>query len=190
MGTIGPNTALIVVDVQQGFDEEYWGVRNNPQAEENIARLLSAWRRTCRPIFHIKHDSRNPKSPLHPRSLGNEIKSAVQPQGDEPLLSKSVNSAFIGTGLAERLHSAGVQSVVITGLTTNHCCETTARMAGNLGFETYFVWDATATFDRTGPDGRWYSADDLQSVTLANLNGEFATIITTDAVLEEVGARL
>lgn len=188
MTTLDSNAALIVIDVQDGFDQPVWGERNNPAAEKNIARLLDAWRRTGRPIVHIKHDSRDPNSPLHPGSPGNAIKEMVRPLGDEPLLRKSVNSAFIGTDLEQRLHEAGVKTVVLTGMTTNHCVETTARMAANLDFQTYFVYDATATFDRTGPDGRRYSADEVGAMTLVNLQGEFATIITTDAVLEAVAA--
>lgn len=185
MTTLDSNAALIVIDVQQGFDEPVWGQRNNPAAETNIGRLLDSWRRTGRPIVHIKHDSRNPDSPLHPSSPGNAIKEAVCPLDNEPVIRKSVNSAFIGTDLEQRLHEAGVKTVVLTGMTTNHCVETTARMAGNLGFETYFVYDATATFDRAGPDGRRYSADEVGAMTLVNLQGEFATIVTTDALLEQ-----
>lgn len=188
MGTIGLDAALIIIDVQVGFDGPEWGQRNNPEAEANIARLLDAWRRTGRLIFHVKHDSLNADSSLRPDSSGNQIKAVVWPREDEPLVRKSVNSAFIGTDLEVRLRDAGVHAVVLTGLTTNHCVETTARMAGNLGFDTYFVWDATATFDRTGPDGRWHSADDILSVTLANLHDEFATIVATDTVLEQVTA--
>lgn len=187
MDSIGSLAALIVIDVQEGFDEPEWGRRNNPDAEANIVRLLEAWRRTGRPIFHVKHDSANHDSTLHPSAPGNRIKSMVSPRGNEPLIRESVNSAFIGTNLEERLRAGGIHTVVLTGLVTNHCVETTARMAGNLGFETYFVWDATATFARTGPDGRRHSADDIQSMTLANLEGEFATTVTTNAVLEQIG---
>ena len=189
MTILNSTAALIIVDVQEGFDDPVWGERNNPQAETNIERLLDVWRRTGRPIFHVKHDSPNPHSPLHPSSPGNAIKALVRPLDDEPLLRKSVNSAFIGTDLEQRLHDVGVKTVILTGMTTNHCVETTARMAANLGFETYFVYDATATFDRTGPDGRRYSADEVGAMTLVNLQGEFATIVTTDSILEHVSAR-
>ncbi len=58
--------ALLVVDVQKGFDDPFWGPRNNPQAEGNIARIIAAWRSAQRPVFHIVHDSTSPTSPLHP----------------------------------------------------------------------------------------------------------------------------
>jgi nicotinamidase-related amidase len=187
MESIGPRAALIIIDVQEGLDDPVWGQRNNPDAEENMARLLAAWRRTGRPLFHIQHDSRNPHSPLRPGLPGNEIKALVRPREGEPLIRKSVNSAFIGTDLEKRLHDLDISTVVVVGLTTSHCVETTARVAGNLGFETYFVSDATATFGLTGPDGRRHTPDDVHSMTLANIDGEFATVITTDAVLEQAG---
>jgi nicotinamidase-related amidase len=183
LNTFPDNAALILIDVQQGFDDASWGRRNNPNAEKHMAALLHAWRRTRRPIFHIQHLSQNPHSPLAPGATGNAIKEIVLPQHDEPVIQKKVNSAFIGTDLEARLRQADITTMVIVGLTTNHCVETTTRMAGNLGFDTYLVSDATATFDRQGPDGAWHSAEEIQAITLTNLHQEFATIITTDKVL-------
>lgn len=185
MPQLTQNTALIIVDVQKGLDEReyYGGNRNNPDAESNMAQLLKFWRETKRPIFHIKHNSTNPKSPLRPNQIGNEIKSEVLPQGDEPLIEKSVNSAFIGTDLEQRLHEAKIEQVVIVGLTTNHCVSTTVRMAGNLGFETYLVADATAAFDRVGHDGTVYPAQLIHDTTLASIHGEFAQVINTRDLL-------
>ncbi len=102
------------------------------------------------------------------------------------MLQKQVNSSFIGTDLEERLRRAGISTLVIAGLTTNHCVETTTRMAGNLGFETYLVSDATATFDRRGPDGVLHTAEEIQAMTLTNLHEEFATIVMTEDVLRGV----
>ena len=177
------NTALIIVDVQKGFDHPARGRRNNPNAEANIVRLLSAWRATGRPIFHIQHLSLDPEGLLAIGTEGAELKAEVMPVEGETLLQKHVNSAFIGTGLEGKLRARGISSVVITGLTTNHCVETTTRMAGNLGFDTYLVSDATATFDRRGPDGVLHAAEDIQAMTISNLHEEFATIVTTDGVL-------
>jgi len=178
--------ALLIIDVQEAFDEPRWGRRNNPEAEANVARLLRAWREARRPIFHVRHLNLTPGSSFHPDAPGSSIKALTRPLEGEPLIEKTVNSAFIGTDLEERLRRDGVTAVVITGLTTNHCVETTARMAGNLGFDTYFVSDATATFDRVGPDSVRHAAEDIQAMTLSNLNGEFATIVTTDEALRLV----
>ncbi len=180
------NAALLLIDVQKGFDDPVWGRRNNPDAETNMATLLQTWRQTGRPILYIQHCSRNPHSVLHASSPGNEIKDLVRPQGEEPVLQKQVNSAFIGTDLEARLRRAGITTLVITGLTTNHCVETTTRMAGNLEFDAYFVSDATATFDRTGPDGVLHTAEEIQAITLTNLHQEFATIVTTSDVLRHL----
>ncbi len=189
MGTssLAQDAALIIIDVQEAFDEPRWGRRNNPDAEANITRLLGAWREAGRPVFHVRHLNLTPGSSFHPDAPGSRIKTCVRPRDGEPVIEKTVNSAFIGTDLEESLRRGGVTSVVITGLTTNHCVETTARMAGNLGFETYFVSDATATFDRVGPDGVRHAAEDIQAMTLSNLNGEFATIVTTDEMLRRAG---
>ncbi|MEO8971364.1 MAG: cysteine hydrolase family protein [Ktedonobacteraceae bacterium] len=180
------NAALLLIDVQKGFDDPVWGRRNNSSAETNMATLLQAWRQTGRPVFHIQHSSLNPHSPLHADSPGHMIKDLVHPQGKEPVFQKQVNSAFIGTDLEARLRTDGITTLIITGLTTNHCVETTTRMAGNLGFDTYLVSDATATFDRPGPDGVLHTAEEIQAMTLVNLHQEFATIVTTDDVLRNL----
>lgn len=188
MPAIPTDAALIIIDVQKGLDEPYWGQRNNPQAEENMARLLAAWRRGGRPIYHIQHMSQNPRSALRPGYAGNEIKDAVRPAAGEPLLQKRVNSAFIGTDLEARLRAAHQDSVILVGLTTDHCVSTTARMAANLGFQTWVVSDATATFERTGPTGRHFSAEEMHESALTSLHGEFAAVVDTAAVLEAVAA--
>jgi nicotinamidase-related amidase len=181
------NAALILIDVQHGANDPGQGRRNNPQAEENMGRLLAAWRETGRPVIHVKHNSRSATSPFHASQPGNAIIEFAQPLPGEPLIEKDVNSAFIGTGLEARLRAAGITTLAIVGFVTNHCVETTARMAGNLDFETYVVSDATATHDRTGPDGRHYDADLIHAVSLASLHGEFATVVATDDILAALG---
>lgn len=177
-------SALILVDVQQGFDDPSWGPRNNPEAESKIAELLSAWREAGRPVIHIVHDSLLPASPLHPHMSGNALKPEAQPYAGEPTYRKSVNSAFIGTTLEVDLRSAEIGTLVVVGLTTNHCVSTTTRMAGNSGFTTYVVSDATATFDRAGLDRRNRRAADVHAAALSDLDGEFATVIDTATVLK------
>jgi len=178
--------ALIVVDVQQGFDDPAWGPRNNPACEANIARLLEAWRARGLPVVLVRHDSVVPGSPLRPGQPGNAFKAGVDGPHDV-LVSKSVNSAFYGTpDLDAWLRARDIDALVICGITTNPCCETTARMAGNLGYEVSFALDATHTFDRRGPDGQVVVADDLARATAANLHGEFATVVSTRDLLDRL----
>jgi nicotinamidase-related amidase len=173
--------ALILIDIQKGFDDlAYWGgERNNPDAEKNARILLDIWRDNHLPIFHIQHCSSNPNSLLNELKEGNEFKEIVKPINGEPVIKKNVNSAFIGTNLETQLKENNIHTVVIVGLTTDHCVSTTTRMAGNLGFKTFIVSDATATFNKKGIDGQHYSAALIHETALASLNGEFATVTTT-----------
>lgn len=179
-------TALLVIDVQKGFDDPSWGKRNNPNAEANIALLLSEWRKHELPIIHIQHCSVEPNSPLRPELSGNEFKEEAQPLPEEKQFSKSVNSAFIGTELEKYLQEHNISSLVIVGLTTDHCVSTSTRMAANLGFNVTLISDATATFDREGYDGTLYSADDIHKINLVSLNGEFCIVRSTAEVLKEI----
>lgn len=178
--------ALLVVDVQRGLDDtDYWGGRNNPACESNIAALLEAWRDAGRPVVFVRHDSVEPESPLAPGKPGNAFKDVVEGEPDL-LVTKHVNSAFYGTpDLHAWLQGEGIEEVVICGITTNQCCETTARMAGNLGYRTLFALDATHAFDRPDLAGGVIPADEIARVTAANLEGEFATVVSTEALLSE-----
>jgi len=182
------NPALILIDIQKGFDEEeYWGGnRNNKGAEKKSAIILNKWRELNLPVFHIVHSSQNPISKLHESHPGFEIKEEVKPINGEPVIKKNVNSAFIGTDLKERLDNQGITKLVIVGLTTNHCVSTTTRMAGNFGFDTFLISDATATFDRVGVNGELFDAEIIHQTTLASLNNEFAQVINTQTLLELV----
>ena len=180
-------TALLVIDVQCAFDE--WEAagkrRNNPGAVARIAELLAAFRDQDTPIFHVRHEGQGSSSSFLPGGTGYAVKDAAREMDGEPVIVKRVNSAFIGTDLEDRLRVAGIQSLVICGATTNHCVETTTRMAGNLGFNACLVRDATWTFDRVGPDGDEHTAEDVHAMTLANLGGEFARIMYgTDVITE------
>lgn len=171
--------ALIIVDVQKAFEDEKWGKRNNPEAEENIAELLGLWRENGWKVIFIQHMNENPQSVFHPDGEGIKIKEIVEPLVNEVVLTKTVNSAFIGTDLEDILRTNEINTVVITGLTTPHCVSTTTRMSGNLGFKTYLVSDAIAAFELYDHKGRHYSAEEVHDVSLATLHEEFATIIST-----------
>ena len=181
-------SALLLVDIQKGFDNvDYWGgQRNNRFAEGNAGRILGLAREVGLPVFHIQHCSTLLISPLHELKYGNTFKDEVMPLDHEVIIKKNVNSAFIGTDLKEQLDHLGITKLVIVGLTTDHCVSTTTRMAGNLGFDTFLVADATATFNKKGLHGENYSAELIHYTALASLNEEFATIVTTAFVKQSL----
>ncbi len=186
MGILHQNlnkTALLVIDVQKGFDALSWGKRNNLDAEKNIQQLLQFWRSQSRPVIHVQHSSKNPQSTLYPQNPGWQFKNEAMPISIEPIFHKDVNSAFIGTNLEKYLIEQSIKSLAIVGLTTDHCVSTTTRMASNLGFEVFLVADATATFDKMGFDGEVYTAEIIHSVNLASLHGEFCRVIKTKDLL-------
>ncbi|MGH3382825.1 MAG: cysteine hydrolase family protein [Actinoallomurus sp.] len=183
---IDDNAALIVVDVQKGFDDaRFWGRRGTPEAEANIATLIREWRAEERPVVVVRHDSLQPKSPLVAGGPGNDLKdlvpAALGPHEPGLLITKSVNSAFYGTpDLDAWLRSRRIGQIVIAGIQTNMCAETTARMAGNLGYDVLFAIDATYTFDAVGPDGELVTAEALSRATAASLHhGGFARVVRT-----------
>lgn len=177
--------ALIVIDVQNGFEFPLFGNRNNPQCEDNIRALLSTWRDRNMPVVLVRHDSKYPGSPLEPGQPGNELKPGID--GEHSLfVTKSTNSAFYGSpNLEEWLRANHIDAVTICGITTDHCCSTTARMADNLGFAVDFVLDATHTHDRTLSDGTVVPADEVARINAASLDGEFARVRTTSEVLAD-----
>ncbi|GAA3015479.1 cysteine hydrolase family protein [Streptomyces fulvorobeus] len=192
---ISENAALVVVDVQQGFEEEaYWGPRNNPGADRNIAALIDAWQSSGRPVVFVRHDSAEPGSPLRAGYPGNGFKSYVEERrgkgtGPELSVAKSVNSAFYGApDLDSWLREGGVRQIVVAGIQTNMCAETTARMGGNLGYEVFFALDATYTFDTEGPWGWTLGADELARATAVSLHGGgFARVVRSAELVAAVG---
>lgn len=176
-----PLPTLLVIDVQHAFEDASWGERNNPNLEIEICELLAAWRDLDAPVIHIRHESTSPTGLFRRGTPAFDFKPEAQPLPSETVLDKQVNSAFIGTDLEDRLGNFEAEQVVVVGLTTDHCCSTTARMAGNLGFETWFVADATATYAR----GR-FDAETMHQTALASLDGEFAQVLTTTEVIQRL----
>jgi nicotinamidase-related amidase len=180
---LSDSAALLVIDVQKAIDHPSWGQRNNPDAEKNIAALLAAWRATGRPIYHIRHDSTEPASHYRPGQPLHDFKPEARPMEGEVTIAKRTNSAFIGTDLESKLRDAGHTTLVITGVITNNSVESTVRMAGNLGFETFLVDDAVFTFGRKDWNGVFRTASEVHAMSLANLDQEYCFVLRTADVL-------
>ncbi|MEQ9241755.1 cysteine hydrolase family protein [Roseovarius indicus] len=184
----GPETALLLIDVQKGVNVlEHWGGptgrRNNPGAEAEMARLLAAWRDAGLPVIYTQHDSREAASPLKLSLPTGAMIEGFEPAAGEIVIRKDVNSAFIGTDIELRMRQHGITRLVIVGFFTNFCVETSTRMAGNMGYDTYLVPDACATTNRVGPDGTDHDPETVHALSVASLHGEFCTAISTDQAL-------
>jgi len=175
---------LILIGWQQGFRElEYWGQRNNPDAEKNAERLLAHWRSQAWPVIHVAHSSTEENSILRPGHPGHEFEDFAEPLNREPIYLTSVGSAFTGTSLAHDLRSRGWQALVFCGVTTDQSVSNSVRMAANLGFAATLAADACFTFERMETDGRLVDAQTVHDITLASLNGELARIATTAGLI-------
>lgn len=182
-------TALIVVDMQRGMSAPEAGSRNNPDAEKAIGSLLAAWRTRNAPVVHVRHISRTPGSPFWPGQPGVEFQADLAPRDSEHVVEKNVPDAFINTGMERWLRVRGIESVAIVGVSTNNSVEATARSAGNLGFRTLVAADATFAFAKRDYDGRQRSAAEVHAMALANLEGEYAKIVTTAELIELLEAQ-
>lgn len=177
------SAALIIIDQQKGILHPRLGRRNNPHAEENMLELLALWRRTGRPVIHVQHLSREPDSVFWPEQSGVEFQPRFTPQDGEWLIQKAVPDAFCATRLEGRLREAGIGQVVIVGVATNNSVESTARTAGNLGFDAWVAEDACFTFDKADYFGTPRTAEEVHAMSLGNLHGEYATVVDCARIL-------
>lgn len=178
------NTALLLIGTQVGFLSSQWGARNNPDAETKMAGMLKAWRARKGFTIFCQHLSKEQSSPLRLGTSGGEFIKELSPRKTELVVTKHHNSAFVGTELAKELGSKNISNVILAGFSTCHCIDATARSASDNGFNVFVLSDATATFDRVGPDGKTYSAATLHAATLAALHQEYATVIESGAMLQ------
>lgn len=174
---------LLLIDLQKAIDHPDWGERNNPQADENLIRLLGLWRSSGWPVWHVRHDSKDPRSPYRPGQAGHDFRQDTAPLPTEKVIAKQTNSAFVGTTLDADLRKHGHGRLIVAGVITNNSVEATVRMAGNLGYETYLVEDACFTFARADHRGVHRTADDVHAMSLANMDGEYCRVITTAELL-------
>ena len=191
MEFISKNPALIIIDVQKAFlEKDYPGIkRNNINAELVCGNILNKWRENDLNVIHVRHSSSNPESKLHKSKPGFEFNDYVKPKNNEIVLTKNVNSAFIGTGLDEILKNLNINTLVIVGMTTNHCISSSVRMAGNLGYETFLISDSTACYNTKGLDGKEIDCQVIFEASIASLSGEFAEIISSVELFELLNDR-
>ena len=187
-GFIKKNPALLLVDIQKAFlEKDYPGlIRNNENAEFICGKILKKWRTLDLPIIHVRHSSTNPESKLHKSRPGFEFNDYVTPLETEMVLTKEVNSAFIGTNLENILIKSHIDTLVIVGITTNHCISTTVRMSGNLGFDTYLISDSTACYNTKGMNGEIIPCNTIYNSALASLQEEFATVIDSKELFDNL----
>ncbi|MDJ1473231.1 cysteine hydrolase family protein [Xanthocytophaga flava] len=179
---------LLIIDAQKGIDEAtHWGGnRNNPEAERRILQLLEHWRKQKWPVCHVYHDSAHPQSPFYPGKVGNEHKPGFEPLSHEVVLRKSTTNAFINTNLELYLSRNQFSTLVVTGFVTNNSVEATVRMAGDSGYAVWVISDGVATFNKKGLDGQVYDSELVHTISLANMQGEYATIISTEELLSKL----
>lgn len=170
---------LLPIDMQRAFDAPPWPRRWNDRVDANGLALLAAWRASGRPIIHVRHDSVEPKSSLAPGAPGNSFRAGFEPLEGEPLVTKSVNSAFIGTDLDLRLKRLGAKHVVAFGISTDMCVSTTVRTGANMGWDMILVPDACDCFDLPDGNGGTLAAEEVQRAHVATLAFEFCRTLST-----------
>ncbi len=179
-------TALIPVDMQQAFDRAPWPRRWNDNVDANGLAILAAWRNAGRPIFHVRHDSVEIGSTLSPGEAGNAFRPGFEPRPGEPLVTKSVNAAFIGTDLDLRLRRAGIDTIAVFGISTDMCVSTTVRVGSNMGHKVILVEDACDCFELADKDGTSIAAIDIHRAHVATLRAEFAEVLTVKEVIDRI----
>lgn len=182
--TLPDNAVLLPIDMQQAFDSAPWPRRWNTEVDRNGLALLAAWRSAGRPVIHVRHDSVMAGSTLGAGSPGNAFRPGFEPLAGEPLVTKSVNAAFIGTDLDLRLRRLGVDTVIAFGISTDMCVSTSVRVGANFGYRMILVEDACDCFDQPDGDGATIAAREIHRSHVATLRAEFAEVMTTAAFIE------
>lgn len=177
---LSENSVLIIINAQKGLLDATQEGRNNSEAEKNICKTLEIWRAQKRNIIHVKHVSENPSSTFFRNSSGCEILEPMSPKPNEDVIEKTKSSAFANTNLEILLNQKNASDIYLTGFTANECIDASAREAAALGFSTFVVGDATASFDIRDVNGKLMKADRIHRLTLANINALYAKVLNTN----------
>ncbi len=199
------NRALVVIDVQESFRQRpIWEVTSNPAIVDKVNQLVDHTRAAGDLVVWVLHAEPGSGTVFDPASGLVRLMDGLQARDGEPVITKTAHNAFTTTNLQQVLTTRGIRELLIAGIRTEQCCETTARLASDLGFDVTFVTDATATTPlehRAAPAGRsvadivadprTLSTDDIIARTEYVLAGRFATIAVVDEVTsaEAVGTR-
>ncbi len=192
-------TALVVIDVQESFRQRpLWSTASNPQIVDDVNRLVEAARRRGEEVIWVLHSEPGSGTTFDPVSGHVRVMDGLSPLPGEPILTKTAHNAFTTTNLQQRLVTAGVDHLVVCGIRTEQCVETTARLASDLGYTVTFVTEATVTFpaphwdapenltvEQLLADPRTLGVEEILRRTEYALAGRFATIATVDEVASE-----
>ncbi|HKT47679.1 MAG TPA: isochorismatase family protein [Candidatus Acidoferrales bacterium] len=182
-------SALLVIDAQESFKTgERWARRDNKEFEKNVARLVELYREHGLPVIYFLHSDEDPG--FRRSDPEYRLMDFLSPRESEPVLHKDTRNVFTSTGLPALLLEKGVRRVVITGIQMEQCCETSARVAADLGYAVDFVTEATMTFPIPNHDrpGEELGVEAIRERTEYALRGRFATIGTVKAIAEELEA--
>jgi nicotinamidase-related amidase len=180
--------ALLVIDAQDSFKAgPRWAERSTPDFERKVSRLIEAFRAAGRPVIYVMHSDKDEhfsvSSPYY------KLMDFLAPRAGEPLIHKTTRNCFTSTNLLPTLMERGVRRVVITGIQTEQCCETTARVGADLGFDVDFVTEATMTFPihrNADGSGGTLSTDEIIERTEFALRRRFARIASVDEIVSEL----
>lgn len=180
-------SALLLIDIQNDyFPGGSMEVVGANAAATQAAKLLATYRQHAYPVIHIQHIATRPGATFFlPDTVGAEIHDSVAPNSNETLFQKHFPNSFRETSLLEHLRSNGISQLVIAGMMTHMCVDTTTRAAADLGFECFLAHDACATRDLLF-NGTRVSAEDVQIAYLAALNGLFAEVLSTHELCENL----
>jgi nicotinamidase-related amidase len=180
-------SALLVIDVQESFRQKPdWAEISASDIADRVARLVEHARSRGDHVVWVLHAEPGYGTVFDPARGFVTLLPGLAPRDGEPVLTKTSHNAFTTTNLGQWLTTHGVDEVVVTGIRTEQCCETTARLASDLGYRVRFVLDATATHPLDRHDGRGrLGASEVQERTAAALQGRFAEVVDLQQVLAE-----
>ncbi|MCU1347965.1 MAG: AraC family transcriptional regulator [Acidobacteria bacterium] len=183
-------SALLVIDAQDSFKVgSRWDRRSNPDFDRNVSALIDAWREAGLPVIFVLHTDDGPG--FRRDSPEFRLMDFIERRDSEPLLIKNTRNAFTSTDLQQRLEARGVTRVVVTGIQTEQCCETTTRLAADLGYDADFVTEATMSFPIVNAEtGEELSTNDVIHRTEFVLRDRFARIARVADLVDEVKGAL